>query len=504
MKDEYNKVTFLLIGLVMLNFKSFLKEEKFLTQEQLVEADLLEQQWLLLSEESKAQKVEADDKGKLFEILNNGYMHGDTEEKHHADPNTSPTFKFPEHHRAFSDNPDHSGTPQQVHDKLRKKIGEEAYAEINRHAYESSQKVKSQLTKEGHIGKNGFVLGDSYWTSNPDKLDKNGKPVVGDHQRTTGKHDPNYKGDGMFEIHKIGPDGKKIMDPATGKPKVFDHIGGSMKYGYQKAANHANLGLDSMGTYAGLGRETLDTHQQEHKTRMDEIGYTGSADQRNVQTKIDEMPLNDKTDSKGKVTKGILSLHKELSDSHAIKPLTGKDKLMHEHLGKFIEAGKTYPGGINALKLHAEGRAARARQSADDTTKIITKRVAEGLKGTESPNDETGTRDQRLRAMAKDVVSPPTLTKTFFIKTQSKKDGSADHTVKSLDGMADAHLSRFEKLDISHRGANNFNITGVLNQPGHPKHGQRVNALTFSAKTGSGAHKGRVFTTKLENEHTST
>jgi hypothetical protein len=486
----------------MLKFKSFLKEELLTvrTQHYLLEEDILEEEWLLLSEESANEKVEADDKGKLFEVLHNGYMHGGTEEKFHADPNKSPTYKFPEHHRAESENPDHAGTPQQVHDKLRKKIGEEAYAQINKDAHESSQKTKEQLKKDGHIGKDGLVLGDSYWTSNPDKVSKSGENIMGDHQRTRGIHDPNFKGDGMYEIHKIGPDGKKIMDPETGKPKVFDHLGGSAKYGFQKKANHSNNGLDKMEKFANLPAGSLDLHQNEHKTAMDDLKYNGSADQRNIQTKIDEMPVEDTTDAKGKVTKGILSMHKELSDKHAQSPLKDKEKLMHEHLGKFIEAGKVWPGGIKSLKLHAEGRAARARKSADDTTKVITKQVADGLKGSSSETPEA--KDTRLRNMMRQLVSPPSVTKTYFIKTTAnrKKDGPSDHTVKPLDSLADEHLSRFKNLDISHRGANNLNVTGELHEPGHPKHGQRVNVSTLSCKTGSGAHKGRVFTTKLENE----
>ena len=467
-------------------------------QEWLINEDLLEQQWLLLTEESAGQKVEADDKGKLFEILHNGYMHGNTEEKFHPDPKASPSFTFPQHHRSESENPDHAGTPIQVHDKLRKKVGEAAYAEINKHAYESSQETKKQLTKDGHIGHDGLVLGDSYWTSNPDKINKNGEKVKGDHERTTGIHDPNYKGDGMFEVHKVGKDGKKVMDPKTGKPKVFEYIGASDKYGYQKKANHSNNGLDTMEKYAGLAAGSLDRHQIEHKKAMDALHYNGSAEQRNIQTKIDEMPLKDTVDSKGKVTKGILTMHKELSDKNAQSPLKDKEKLMHEHLAKFIKAGKQFPGGIRSLKVYAEGRAKRARESADEATKSITKEVADGLKGTASETPEA--KDSRLRNMLREMVSPPTVTKTYFVKSTANKDGSAEHTVKPLDSLADEHLNRFKHLDIAHRGANNFNVTGVLDEPGHPKNGQRINVSTHSAKTGSGAHKGRVFTTKLENE----
>mgnify|MGYP006296379839 FL=1 len=102
--------------------------------------------------------------------------------------------------------------------------------------------------------------------------------------------------------------------------------------------------------------------------------------------------------------------------------------------------------------------------------------------------------------MLRKMVSPPTATKTYFIKGTANRSGGSDNTVKPLDTLADDHLDDFTDLDVSHRGANNFNVTGILNRPGHPKNGQRVNVSTHAAKTSSGAHKGRVFTTKLENE----
>ena len=77
----------------MLNFKSFLKED-------LIKEDLL------LEAESSA--VESDDKGKLHELLLAKYLH--------------PEQRLPEHHRSESDNPDHAGTPEQVHKKLQDKM----------------------------------------------------------------------------------------------------------------------------------------------------------------------------------------------------------------------------------------------------------------------------------------------------------------------------------------------------------------------------------------------
>ena len=69
----------------MLNFKSFLKEET------------------LLLEKAETADLEADDKGKMHELLLSKHL--------------QPATTLPEHHRSFSDNEDHAGTPEQVHDR---------------------------------------------------------------------------------------------------------------------------------------------------------------------------------------------------------------------------------------------------------------------------------------------------------------------------------------------------------------------------------------------------
>jgi len=483
----------------MINFKSFLKESTILSQEYLLEEDLLEEQWHLLNEETAGKKTEADDKGKLYELLTSGYMHPGTKEGFHADPN-KPGFSLPAHHRSESENPDHAGTPQQVHDKLRKKVGEAAYQEINKHSHQMSSELKSHLKKKGLIDKDGLEVGESFWTSNPDKINKNGKQVPGDHMATTNIFDPNAKGDFMLRFHKRGPDGKIINDE-SGKPKHFGHYALSAKYGYQKKANLANMGLDTMENHANLPSGSLDTYQVDHKKKMDELNYNGSADQRNIQTKIDEMPLEDTVDKKGEPVLGIKSEHARLSALHAQKPLVGKEKIMHEHLGKFLESGKSYPGGVKALKLYAEGRAAAARKSADDTTKKITKDIAVGLHGNE-PNTPEGNkaRDSRLRDTLHKIVSPPTSIEHAIIHSHVQQNGEAEHHIVPMQGMGESHTSRFDNLHVSHLGANNISIKGTLNEPGHPKHGKVMSVATLSAKTGSGAHKGRIVNAKLENQ----
>ena len=448
----------------MLKFKDFLKEE-------------------FLVEDTAGKDTQADDKGKLYEIIKAGYMHPDTKGGWHQDPE-HPDFHLPSHHRSESENPDHAGTPQQVHDKLRKKVGEAAYQEINKHAYEMHLEQKKVIEKKYPSGE-GFVHGNSYWTSNPDKVNKKGEKINGDHQKTTGIHDPNAKGDSMTEIHKVGKDGKKILGE-DGKPKVFGHVAWSDKYGYTAKANLANMGLDTMEQHAGLESGSLDKHQQEHKAKMDELGYTGSADTRNIQTKIDEMGVNDRVDAKGKKILGAKSLHKELSAKHKVKPLEGKEKTMHEHLGMYLDyINNAEHGTPQQNEMLARQRAQQARESADETTKKVTTDIAGGLKKKS---------DAELRELIHSVSSPETVTEHWIAHSHVQPDGSAKHKLIPMAGMGKKHTDNFTDLHVSHSGANNIVIKGTPKEGGKPK-----NVMTLGAKTGSGAHKGRVMTAKLDN-----
>jgi len=450
----------------MLQFKDFLKEE-------------------FLIEDTAGKDTQADDKGKLYEILKAGYMHPDTKDKgsHHEDTN-HPDFNLPEHHRSESENPDHAGTPKQVHDKLRKKVGEAAYQEINKHAYEMHKEQKKIVNKK-YPAKEGFVIGGSYWTSNPDKVNKKGEKIPGDHFKTTGIHDPNAKGDSMTEMHKVDKDGKKILDD-NGKPKVFGHLAWSDKYGYTAKANLANMGLDTMEQHANLESGSLDKHQVAHKKKMDELGYTGSADQRNTQTKIDEMGVNDKVDAKGKKILGAKSLYKEMTAKHKVKPLEGKEKTMHEHLKMYLDyINNAEHGTPMHNEMLAKQRAQQARESADETTKKVTADIAGGLKKKS---------DSELRALVSKVASPETKTEHYIAHSHVQQSGEATHHLMPMAGLGKSHTDNFNDLHVSHTGANNIVIKGTPKEGGKPK-----NVMTLGTKTGSGAHKGRVMTAKLDN-----
>jgi hypothetical protein len=79
-------------------------------------------------------------------------------------------------------------------------------------------------------------------------------------------------------------------------------------------------------------------------------------------------------------------------------------------------------------------------------------------------------------------------------------NGEAQHHVTPMEGMGEKHTSQFSEMRVKHTGSNSFVFEGKLNKPGHPKHGKFINAATITTKTGSGVHKGRVFTAKLNNQ----
>jgi len=110
-----------------------------------------------IDEAAETSSVSNDDKGKMFELLLAKHLH--------------PNNTLPEHHRSQSENPLHSGTPEQVHDKLKERMSSAAYAELSRHAKQSADQFKETFPHK---------ITNVHWTSNADKEKK-----AGDHEKTT-------------------------------------------------------------------------------------------------------------------------------------------------------------------------------------------------------------------------------------------------------------------------------------------------------------------------------
>jgi hypothetical protein len=197
--------------------------------------------------------VASDDKGKLHEILLAKYLH--------------PKKTLPDHHRSESDNPDHAGTPYQVHEKLFKKIGKDAYNEIDKHAKQTADVVKKHLKQQGHLeGDKGHKIEAVHWTSNRDTHKKDG-----DHEKTTGIKDVNSNADLILTTR--GKDGRKT------------YHGVSAKYGTESEPNYRNDGVDSLETKAKMKKGHLSSIWKNHESEMEKLGYTGSKAERHTQWK---------------------------------------------------------------------------------------------------------------------------------------------------------------------------------------------------------------------------
>jgi len=405
----------------MLKFKSFLKEEN----------------QKLLVEKALSADVESDDKGKLHELLMSKYLHPET--------------RLPDHHRSESENEEHAGTPVQVHDRLRKKIGEAAYGEIDRHAKQTADALVKHLHEQGHLGK-GTTIGNVHWTSNPDKANK-----AGDHEKTTGVRDVNSNADLILTLHK---DGKKV-----------GYHGVSAKYGSNEP-NYRNPGLESMEKTAGISGGTLKRLTDAHHESMVKLGYNGSADQRNIQYKIDKMGIE-----KAKAEHSKLQ---SLID--AGKGLSTKNKIMHEHLAKFIQAHDSHKHS-EVFAHQAATRAAQAEASSLESKQAVAKHFAEHL----SKHD-----DAKLRQVVRDHVSAPTHIPHTVAHSKVKDDGSAESVLKPSHTIADDHLNNYEGLHVVHQGS-----TAVIRGT-HKQTGKLGRVATFTVKSSSGPHKSLVGTFGLK------
>ena len=398
----------------MLNFKTFLKEE-------------------LILEAAKSSSVANHDKGKLHELLLSKYLH--------------PDGRLPEHHRSESLNDEHAGTPEQVHNRLQKKIGKDAYNEIDAHAKQTAEAVKKHLNDAGHTG-NGNHIGQVFWTSNADSAKK-----PGDHEKTTGVKDVNSNADLIIRMHdKQG--------------KTTGHVGVSAKYGSNKP-NYRNPGLESMEATAGLKSGELKTHADHHQGNMDNLGYTGSADQRNIQYKIDKMGIDKSREEHARLT-GLVNTGKKLSK---------KETIMHEHLGMFIDGHDNLsPKEQSHYTQHAATRAAQAEASGIEAKRLIAHKFTSGM---------AKKSDEELRNVIRQHVSAPTHIPHIVAHSKVNNDGSANSIVEPSHSIADNHLAHFENLHAAHSTGISSPIKGT-----DKRTGKVMNVATFTTKNASGPHKG--------------
>ena len=272
----------------MKSFKSYLKESL-----------LLEEESLLLEEESACN--ENDDKGKLHEILLAKHLH--------------PKKELPEHFRSESENPEHAGTPSQVHKKLRDKMGKTEYDKVNKDAEQTAKAVHAHLKKYGGIP-DGHKITGVHWTSNRDTEKK-----AGDHEKLVKKKDVNSNAD-------------LILTSTHSKTGAVAHHPISAKYGSHKP-NYKNSGLDSLEKQAGHKTGTYTNIQKAHEQHSEKLGYSGSQAQKHKQYKEDKTHLDrEMADHKESgSTKPFKPKHPQAKRAHAAEKsgLDARQKMAREH-----------------------------------------------------------------------------------------------------------------------------------------------------------------------------
>lgn len=360
---------------------------------------------------SKTSGLGSDDKGKLHELLLSKYLH--------------PKKALPDHHRAISDNPDHAGTPEQVHNKLFDKIGKEAYAEIDAHAKQTAEIVKKHLAAQGHLeGDKGHKITAVHWTSNRDTGKK-----AGDHEKTTGIKDVNSNAD--LIITTQGKDGRKVFH------------GVSAKYGSEAEPNYKNDGMDSIEKKANMKSGHLSKIWKAHEDSMEELGYSGTKQQRHEQWKLH----NEKLQAEKKA-------HKDSKAKTEFKPKSKEAKL--------------------AFAAELSGQLARQKM-AREHEKAMSKMS-----------------DADLREHIRNQVSAPTHHNHIVAHSHVQKDGSAKSIVSDAHHIADEHLNQYDKIKVRKGTGISTDYVATDKRTGK----ERVIASQIF-KGSSGPHKGVAGAFKL-------
>jgi len=226
-----------------------------------------------------------DDKGKLHELLLAKHLH--------------PKKKLPDHFRSESENPEHAGTPEQVHNKLKDKMGKNAYDAVDNHAKSTAAAVLAYLKKHGGLP-DGHEITNVHWTSNRDTEKKEG-----DHEKLTKKKDVNSNAD-------------IILTSTHTKTGAKAHHPISAKYGAHKP-NYKNAGLDSLEKQAAHKTGTYTNIQKAHEAHSEKLGYSGSQAQKHKQYKEDLIHLDREREE-----------HKDSESSKPFKPNHPQAKRAHE------------------------------------------------------------------------------------------------------------------------------------------------------------------------------
>lgn len=278
---------------------------------------------------AKTASVESDDKGKLHELLLAKHL--------------NPKGTLPSHWRSKSE--DYGGTPEQVHDRLKTKVGKAAYGEINSHAKQTAGAIMGHLGEYGHIGgKTGHEIHDIHWTSNRDA-----EHNPGDHEKTTGVKDKNSNADLIITTkHK-----------KTGEKKF---VGISAKYGSQAKPNYRNSGLDSLEKEAGHAKGTYTSIQKNHEKAVEKLGYKGTRQQRHTQYKADivkreESPKSMAAKRATAAEASSLSSRSHMASKHREGLGTKSDSQLRDIVRKNVSPPTVFPHVVAHSHVQSDGSA---------------------------------------------------------------------------------------------------------------------------------------------------
>lgn len=392
---------------------------------------------------SASGKISNDDKGKMHELLLAKYLH--------------PEQTLPEHHRAESENDDYAGTPTQVHNRLQRKIGEEAYNEIDKNA-KATAKATIEHLKNNNFIDNNTEIGNVHWTSNRDTANS-----IGDHEKTTGVKDVNANADLILTLH----------DKNTGK--IVGYHGVSAKYGSNEEPNYKNPGMDTLEKMSGLESGTISRMMESHKQAMSNIGYDGSIEERHAKYKVDSMGL-DKVQAEKKRLDTLVSTGKKLKL---------KDRLLHSHLSSFLDSynSRNTPEDKKAFLDQAKERASTAEGSARAARAAVAKKISDSLD--QKARHSKGGSDTYLRNLLREHVSPTTVIPHTIAHSWVQDDGTAKPLVNSAEDVANTHLDNFEGLHVAmDKAGGSITIKGY-----HRDTGKLTNVATYGLKSQSGPHK---------------
>lgn len=431
-------------------FKTFLTEE-FLTE--------------------AAGSVASDDKGKLHELLLAHHLSSDKEEEKH----------LPKHFRATSENAKsagHAGTPGEVHDRLREKIGEEEYAKINEHAKVSAEALKKKWKGEGLMHK-GWAVGDVHWTSNPDK-----EKTPGDHEKLTGVKDVNSTADLITTFHD--KDGN-----------IVGRRGISAKYGTEEKPNYKNPGSATLEEMAGIRKGRIEEIMKPHHQLMENLGYNGSLEQRKRQYKVDALVGKHGVDHIRKIVETAEKAKKNLEAKNAVSQEDQKTLKENEkelpYMKQFLDSHATHPNQEEFVNS-AKERAQTADKSKNQHLNLVAKELQNGLMDKIGQRGEYNPKavGKQLWEMISNHVSPKTVIPHDVVHTKVSPEGKAESVIKNQNHIANDHLYKFENLHVANDVKSGIVIRGTDKATGKVR-----NVATYGLKTQSGPHSGVVGTLKL-------